>query len=181
MATQIKERNETNIALYIIWFLAIINFLIGPSLVRWIKSQEFVEKPDGVLLDNVTSQGKSYIDGLNESPEHGVNKMKLWGWAFLTTDKLRSPDDYKRAIILISEKSQYTLEVTRVEREGVQTHFSDLNMSLIGSGFQAFFDINSILPGIYKISILFEDEKGQEILLMSNKYIEITHNSANLR
>ena len=62
-----------------------------------------MEKPDGGLLDNVTSQGKSYIDGLNESPEHGVNKMKLWGWAFLTTDKLRSPDDFYRALILISE------------------------------------------------------------------------------
>lgn len=176
-----NNRNRSKALIYAIWFLAIANFLFAPFLVNWIKSRGVAQAPNNELMGYVTQEGKSYIDGLDEAPEHGVNQVKLWGWAFLTTDKLKSPDDYKRSIILVSEESQYTLEVTRVEREGVQTHFSDLNMRLVGSGFQAIFDKNSILPGIYKIGILFEDETGQQFLLMSDKYIEKTHNSTTLK
>lgn len=179
----VKEniRNRPKTLIYVIWFLAIANFLFAPFLVNWIKSRGIAQAPNNELMDYVTQEGKSYIDGLIESPEHGENQVKLWGWAFLMTDRLKSPDDYKRSIVLISEDSQYTLEVTRVEREGVQSHFSDLNMSLVGSGFQATLDKNSILPGIYKIGILFEDKTGQRLLLMSDKYIEKSPNSITLK
>lgn len=181
MDTKENYRTKNKLLIYIIWFLVIANFLFAPFLVNWIKSRGIAQAPNNKLMDYVTQEGKSYIDGLNEAPEHGKNQVKLWGWAFLTTDKLKSPDDYERSIILISEDSQYTFDITRVEREGVQDHFSELNMNLVGSGFQAFFDKNSILPGIYKIGILFEDETGQQSLLMSNKYIEKTNNSTALK
>lgn len=83
MVTKATKENDSKIAIHIIWLLAIINFLIGPSVVNWAKSQELAEQPNKALLDNITSEGKSYIDGLDESPEHGENRLKLWGWVFL--------------------------------------------------------------------------------------------------
>lgn len=178
---KVNNKNKTKILFYMVWILSVANFLFGPFFVNWIKSQGFAQAPNKELMDKVTLDGHSYIDGLDESLEYGANQVKLWGWAFLTSDRLKSPDDYQRSIILISEKSQYTLEVARVVRNGVQAHFSNLDMNLVGSGFQAIFDENSILPGIYKIGILFEDEEGQQFLLMSDKYIEKTNNSTTLK
>jgi hypothetical protein len=176
-----KESNNKRIFIYIIWFVAILNFLIGPSLINWITSQQFTQEPNQSLMDNITTEGKSYVDGLDDSPENGLNFMKIRGWAFLTSDKQKSPDDYQRSLILLSEKSHYTLDIKRIEREGVQSHFSDLGMNLVGSGFQAVFDNNSILPGLYKIGVLFVNESGQELFLLTNKYIEKTSNTTVLK
>jgi hypothetical protein len=54
--------NNSKIAIQIIWFLAVINFLIGPSLLNWIKSQKLADNPNQTFLQNITLQGKSYID-----------------------------------------------------------------------------------------------------------------------
>lgn len=46
MVTKATKENDSKIAIHIIWLLAIINFLIGPSVVNWAKSQELAEQPN---------------------------------------------------------------------------------------------------------------------------------------
>lgn len=176
-----NRKKTTRIILYSVWILAIVNFLASPVIINRIKSRQLAQDPSSELLKNVTTEGKSYIDGLDDNPINGVNNKKLWGWAFLTTDKLISPDDYEREVILISDASHYTLSAERVSRAGVQAHFSDLEMNLVGSGFQAVFGENILLPGTYKIGILFTDINGEKWLLFTDKLIEKTNNTINLR
>ena len=120
---------------------------------------------------------KFHIDLFEPSTFKGQTYYSMVGWAFSTLDPKKPPEDYKRLIVIISEKRNYSISVDSYSRPDIQKYYQSLGMELNESGFRSQVAPDFIKPGTYRIGMVFTDPKdGSSFIKITNKILIRTPN-----
>ena len=167
-----------------LFIIILLNFLFGPQIVTWAKSINYGNRygmEAESFLSKLSTEGKSYIDGLDPAITKNKKEFELWGWAFLTIDNDLAPSDYQRTIVLFTEKNSFAFPVWDVPRKGVEEYFSYLGLNLQNSGFTISIPEGLLPPGTYRIGVLFYLDEQTEYFILTNRVIEKSKNSVGLK
>jgi hypothetical protein len=139
------------------WTVILVYFAVAPDLyvLFFLKNGKPLQI-DG-NLPTETDQIKFRIDNLEEVKYEGQNIYRLYGWAFSTMYKEVPPDMYEREIVLTSNSNTYFFPIENLKRPGVQDVYKYLQMDLVDSGFLTLISKDVILPGEYRVGIVFKN------------------------
>jgi hypothetical protein len=147
----------------LIWGAMFLYLLVA----RGLRTQFYLDQGKPVRVETShpreEQQVEFVVDSLDQTIVAKEAVYRLMGWAFSTTDPTKSPDQYEREIILISDEKVYIFPTDTVERQGVQDTFQELNMDLLSSGYSTLIAKDVLPIGEYRVGILFRDPStGQE-------------------
>ena len=172
------------------WFLKYgIHICIWSSLVIYLLSfnglytKYFVKvgKPVWVgTIDQVESDMVYAFDSLDEVIYDGEYVYQLVGYAFPRNAFIELATSDKQIVILDDELKAYVFDAQMMPRPGLTEAFIDMNMDLYSAGFKAQIARGLLLPGIYKIAILYTEQTSTRIYKVTNNCIHRTPNTMSL-